>query len=83
MGPRPIRRGNKGMGQYVMSYWTLQWGHVQSDVETILEYTDMGDKKQLQWGHVQSDVETGLPPTHTTGNQQLQWGHVQSDVETG
>ncbi len=36
----------------------LQWGHVQSDVETAWWSKDITIKFWLQWGHVQSDVET-------------------------
>jgi len=34
MGPRPIGRGNDGTGYIFPRYEELQWGHVQSDVET-------------------------------------------------
>jgi len=34
MGPRPIRRGNIGTLTVLQEQTLLQWGHVQSDVET-------------------------------------------------
>jgi len=39
------------------THW-LQWGHVQSDVETRILAAVHGTVVLLQWGHVQSDVET-------------------------
>jgi len=39
----------------------LQWGHVQSDVETRRQEAGSAPASALQWGHVQSDVETQLP----------------------
>jgi len=39
----------------------LQWGHVQSDVETEEPQSRQTKISRLQWGHVQSDVETGCP----------------------
>jgi len=36
----------------------LQWGHVQSDVETCYSGLHPNTSISLQWGHVQSDVET-------------------------
>jgi len=34
MGPRPIRRGNFKADADLYERYMLQWGHVQSDVET-------------------------------------------------
>jgi len=34
MGPRPIRRGNEAKKRAEAKKAVLQWGHVQSDVET-------------------------------------------------
>jgi len=36
MGPRPIRRGNQMYVGKAHPTYVLQWGHVQSDVETFL-----------------------------------------------
>jgi len=60
----------------------LQWGHVQSDVETTPRSSPLHGGHWLQWGHVQSDVETRIEQKHLTAFLRLQWGHVQSDVET-
>jgi len=60
----------------------LQWGHVQSDVETGTKKAILRVVVSLQWGHVQSDVETDTRMWGSGGHRTLQWGHVQSDVET-
>ncbi len=68
MGPRPIRRGNwRGCFLLIQCAVPLQWGHVQSDVETAIESEEAASADLLQWGHVQSDVET-------TGNEKNQNG---------
>jgi len=63
MGPRPIRRGNGGkIPLLILCSIELQWGHVQSDVETSLVLPIYLYIIKLQWGHVQSDVETHALP---------------------
>ena len=59
MGPRPIRRGNaRSSSVGISTAAPLQWGHVQSDVETFMRLHPPFVYFMLQWGHVQSDVET-------------------------
>jgi len=36
MGPRPFRRGNGEIPEAVIPISGLQWGHVLSDVETVI-----------------------------------------------
>ncbi len=58
MGPRPIGRGNIMTADDLKIIIELQWGHVQSDVETAIGADIVAATGKLQWGHVQSDVET-------------------------
>ncbi len=56
MGPRLFRRGNKSRrGSLRRKRLVLQWGHVFSDVETVLELTDErattfnGDRERTEY----------------------------------
>ena len=59
MGPRLFRRGNpRPLGRVFVPSWSLQWGHVFSDVEIFgRSSTGRTWRGRLQWGHVFSDVE--------------------------
>jgi len=83
MGPRPIRRGNVQSAPAQAQGFVLQWGHVQSDVETSGGPRNPG-----------ADLEASMGPRpirrgnyyqrrrFVSPDEALQWGHVQSDVET-
>jgi len=81
MGPRLFRRGNEGGDLDAASALELQWGHVFSDVEILLEYIPV----------VVSSAASMGPRLFRRGNVScflrdfryfvLQWGHVFSDVE--
>ena len=61
---------------------SLQWGHVQVNVETAMIVLLQKDSAMLQWGHVQVNVETERDDTKGNAQSTLQWGHVQVNVET-
>ncbi len=82
MGPRLFRRGNCDMGGMSAEGYSLQWGHVFSDVETLQASPAVRGYETLQWGHVFSDVETLTGVLLGRPTAALQWGHVFSDVET-
>ena len=61
MGPRP-----EGHGELIfLARWnanplTLQWGHVQKDMERCSTDLMVGSLLGLQWGHVQKDMERNV-----------------------
>ena len=70
MGPRSGERGNNDVAMPTSSvHSSLQWGHVQVNVETEeAEDRHAGSQDQLQWGHVQVNVETPDLPVIVTNN---------------
>ncbi len=83
MGPRLFRRGNELPIAAMVHSGGLQWGHVFSDVETILLLAQLlsvncfnGATSFQTWKRNWME-HLGFRP------EALQWGHVFSDVETG
>ena len=60
---------------------TLQWGHVDGDVEETPNLVIVNPAASLQWGHVDGDVEESHCQIEPMGSLVLQWGHVDGDVE--
>src|SRR5271157_1740763 len=74
---------SNGLGNRFLWVCSLQWGHVNEDVEELGLSEFLAKHSCLQWGHVNEDVEeliAEFPPENLMG---LQWGHVNEDVEEG
>jgi len=83
MGPRPIRRGNTLKVAYAQRIFGLQWGHVQSDVETVdATHNKYGSRGSFNGATSNQTWKHFFMEQVPHGAHELQWGHVQSDVET-
>ncbi len=59
-------RGQQQRGLWTWASATLQWSHVQSNVESLTTNAARGSRLSLQWSHVQSNVERNS--RHYPGN---------------
>jgi len=82
MGPRPIRRGNDYEVEYVDDLAMLQWGHVQSDVETAVSTAHCSGLICFNGATSNQTWKRDMQRVSSLVGRTLQWGHVQSDVET-
>ncbi len=84
MGPRRIRRGERGARfSGVDCSKKLQWGHGEFAVENVIYGTHGAKALKLQWGHGEFAVENPSAPKFKERNAMLQWGHGEFAVENG